>query len=60
MLCTGDGLGIGTVGKDIRSFIDTRRAGPGKREISIISYVMEFYVFFFTCHFCVIPIFSIY
>lgn len=29
VLCTGDGLGIGTVGKDIRSFIDTRRAGPG-------------------------------
>lgn len=31
VLCTGDGLGIGTVGKDIRSFIDTRRAGPGKK-----------------------------
>ncbi|XP_050433144.1 filamin-A isoform X2 [Adelges cooleyi] len=30
VLCTGDGLGIGTVGKDIRSFIDTRRAGPGE------------------------------
>lgn len=29
VLCTGDGLGTGTVGKDIRSFIDTRRAGPG-------------------------------
>lgn len=29
VLCTGDGLGVGTVGKDIRSFIDTRRAGPG-------------------------------
>jgi len=32
VLCTGDGLGIGTVGKDIRSFIDTRRAGPGKKK----------------------------
>ncbi|CAH0381358.1 unnamed protein product [Bemisia tabaci] len=29
VLCSGEGLGIGTVGKDIRSFIDTRRAGPG-------------------------------
>lgn len=30
VLCSGSGLGIGTVGKDIRSFIDTRRAGPGE------------------------------
>ncbi|XP_072156699.1 filamin-B isoform X2 [Bemisia tabaci] len=30
VLCSGEGLGIGTVGKDIRSFIDTRRAGPGE------------------------------
>lgn len=29
VICSGDGLGIGTVGKDIRSFIDTRAAGPG-------------------------------
>ncbi|KAG8281178.1 hypothetical protein J6590_063971 [Homalodisca vitripennis] len=30
VICSGDGLGIGTVGKDIRSFIDTRTAGPGE------------------------------
>jgi filamin len=30
VICTGDGLRVGTVGKDIRSFIDTRRAGPGE------------------------------
>ncbi|KAK6644516.1 hypothetical protein RUM43_000783 [Polyplax serrata] len=28
--CSGDGLRVGTVGKEIRSFIDTRRAGPGE------------------------------
>ncbi|CAG2067871.1 unnamed protein product, partial [Timema podura] len=30
VLCSGDGLRVGTVGKEIRSFIDTRRAGPGE------------------------------
>jgi filamin len=30
VICSGDGLRVGTVGKDIRSFIDTRRAGPGE------------------------------
>jgi filamin len=30
VICTGDGLRVGTVGKDIRSFLDTRRAGPGE------------------------------
>jgi len=30
VICTGDGLRVGTVGKDIRSFIDTRRAGAGE------------------------------
>ncbi|XP_049948482.1 filamin-A [Schistocerca serialis cubense] len=30
VVCSGDGLRIGTVGKEIRSFIDTRRAGPGE------------------------------
>jgi hypothetical protein len=29
VVCSGDGLRVGTVGKEIRSFIDTRRAGPG-------------------------------
>lgn len=30
VVCSGEGLGVGTVGKHIRSFIDTRSAGPGK------------------------------
>lgn len=30
VLCTGDGLKGGTIGKEIKAFIDTRRAGPGK------------------------------
>jgi filamin len=29
VICSGEGLGVGTVGKHIRSFIDTRAAGPG-------------------------------
>lgn len=30
VVCSGDGLRHGMVGKDIKSFIDTRRAGPGE------------------------------
>lgn len=30
VICSGDGLKHGIVGQEIRSFIDTRRAGPGK------------------------------
>lgn len=30
VICSGDGLKHGVVGQEIRSFIDTRRAGPGK------------------------------
>ena len=30
VVCTGDGLRVGIVGREIRSTIDTRRAGPGK------------------------------
>ncbi|CAB3388551.1 Hypothetical predicted protein [Cloeon dipterum] len=30
VVCSGEGLRVGTVGKEIRSFIDTRRAGPGE------------------------------
>lgn len=30
VICSGDGLKYGVVGQEIRSFIDTRRAGPGK------------------------------
>jgi len=30
VICSGEGLGVGTVGKHIRSFIDTRAAGPGE------------------------------
>lgn len=29
VLCSGDGLRGGTVGKEIKAFIDTRKAGPG-------------------------------
>ena len=30
VVCSGEGLRMGTVGKEIRSFLDTRRAGPGE------------------------------
>lgn len=30
VLCTGEGLKGGTIGKEIKAFIDTRRAGPGE------------------------------
>ncbi|KAJ8873546.1 hypothetical protein PR048_024364 [Dryococelus australis] len=30
VICSGDGLRVGTVGKEIRSFINTRQAGPGE------------------------------
>ncbi|KAK0093329.1 hypothetical protein PV326_013803, partial [Microctonus aethiopoides] len=30
VICSGDGLKNGIVGQEIRSFIDTRRAGPGE------------------------------
>ena len=30
VFCSGEGLRLGTLGKDIRSFIDTRKAGPGE------------------------------
>jgi filamin len=29
VVCSGEGLRVGTVGKEIRSFLDTRSAGPG-------------------------------
>lgn len=29
VICSGDGLKGGAVGKQIKAFIDTRRAGPG-------------------------------
>lgn len=31
VICSGDGLKHGIVGQEIRSFIDTRRAGPGEK-----------------------------
>jgi len=31
VLCSGDGLRGGAVGKDIKAFIDTKRAGPGNQ-----------------------------
>ncbi|KAI1285885.1 Filamin-A [Halotydeus destructor] len=30
VICTGDGLKHGVVGKEIKAFIDTKRAGPGE------------------------------
>ena len=30
VICSGDGLKGGSVGKEIKAFIDTRRAGPGE------------------------------
>ena len=36
VICSGDGLRIGTVGKEIRSFIDTRRAGPGDYAVCLV------------------------
>ena len=30
VLCSGEGLRQGVVGREIRSWIDTRRAGPGE------------------------------
>lgn len=38
VICSGDGLGTGIVGKDIRSFIDTRAAGPGVYSITRLCY----------------------
>ena len=29
VVCTGEGLKVGIMGKEIKSVIDTRRAGPG-------------------------------
>lgn len=42
VVCSGDGLRVGTVGKEIRSFIDTRRAGPGMLHnlVGILSYII--------------------
>eukprot|EP00096_Caligus_rogercresseyi_P013172 TRINITY_DN5849_c0_g1_i1.p1 TRINITY_DN5849_c0_g1~~TRINITY_DN5849_c0_g1_i1.p1 ORF type:complete len:945 (-),score=251.50 TRINITY_DN5849_c0_g1_i1:1000-3834(-) len=36
VLCAGEGLRMGTLGKDIRSFIDTRQAGPGELTLHCI------------------------
>ncbi len=29
VICTGEGLKVGIMGREIKSVIDTRRAGPG-------------------------------
>ena len=34
--CSGEGLRVGTLGKDIRSFIDTRKAGPGELSLHCV------------------------
>ena len=31
VVCTGEGLKVGIMGKEIKSVIDTRRAGPGMK-----------------------------
>ena len=36
VICSGDGLRVGTLGKDIRSFIDTRKAGPGELSLHCV------------------------
>lgn len=47
VVCSGDGLGTGTVGKDIRSFIDTRAAGPGMlpQLVSVKRFSLGFTIF---------------
>ena len=32
VICSGEGLKWGILGKDIKSFIDTRKTGPGNRD----------------------------
>ena len=34
VVCTGEGLKVGIMGKEIKSVIDTRRAGPGMQNSS--------------------------
>ena len=36
VICSGDGLRLGTLGRDIRSFIDTRKAGPGELSLHCV------------------------
>ena len=36
VFCSGEGLRVGTLGKDIRSFIDTRKAGPGELSLHCV------------------------
>ncbi len=36
VVCSGDGLRFGQLGKDIRSFIDTRKAGPGELSLHCV------------------------
>ena len=36
VVCSGDGLRMGTLGKDIKSFIDTRKAGPGELNLHCV------------------------
>ena len=36
VICSGDGLRMGTLGKDIKSFIDTRKAGPGELNLHCV------------------------
>lgn len=45
VICSGDGLKHGIVGQEIRSFIDTRRAGPGKDPFHVHN--KYYFLFFF-------------
>ena len=37
VVCTGEGLKMGIMGKEIKSVIDTRRAGPGKLILPVVT-----------------------
>jgi len=45
VVCSGDGLKHGIVGQEIRSFIDTRRAGPGNEYCFYIYFHLIRYYF---------------
>lgn len=52
--CSGEGLRGGTVGKEIKSFIDTRKAGPGIFSIrglcllgNILAYMLNIFIYYF-------------
>lgn len=52
VICSGDGLKHGIVGQEIRSFIDTRRAGPGKDPFHACDRYLLLFLFFIKDLFC--------